>query len=109
MFTLPFFCLVLDICPYGMDKLLFGTHILHLFGQFAYSAYHREWDRVVIAMQVCSICCLLICLSKSHKLVLNNLLMLLLRHFFPYVSTDFLVCNMHAHVQTSLQKGGCTV
>lgn len=52
MFTLPFFCLVLDVCPYGMDSKLYWTHIAHLIGQFCYSVYHREWERVVISMQV---------------------------------------------------------
>lgn len=52
MFTLPFVCLVMNKCPYGMDKTLYWTHIAHLMCQFVYSVYHREFDRVVISMHV---------------------------------------------------------
>ena len=52
MMTLPFFCLMLRICPYGMDATLFWTHIAHLMGQFVYSTYHWEFDKIVNAIQV---------------------------------------------------------
>jgi hypothetical protein len=42
MFTLPFFCLVLKQCPYGMDIYLFWTHFLHVGASFVFSIYH--WD-----------------------------------------------------------------
>jgi hypothetical protein len=51
MMTLPFFCLMLRICPYGMDSTLFWTHIAHLLGQFGHSVYHWEFDKVVNAIQ----------------------------------------------------------
>ena len=52
MMTLPFFCLMLRICPYGMDDTLFWTHIAHLMGQFVYSTYHWEFDKILNAVQV---------------------------------------------------------
>jgi hypothetical protein len=51
MMTLPFFCLMLRICPYGMDATLFWTHIAHLLAQFGHSVYHLEFDKVVTAIQ----------------------------------------------------------
>jgi hypothetical protein len=52
MFTLPFLCLVMDICPYGMDSLLYWTHIAHLCGQFFHSSYHRDWESFIRSLQV---------------------------------------------------------
>ena len=43
MFTLPFFCLVMKQCPYGMDIWLFWTHFAHVAMSFIFSIYH--WDR----------------------------------------------------------------
>jgi hypothetical protein len=42
LFTLPFVCLVLQVCPYGMDRLLFYTHIFHLAAGFLNSTYYEE-------------------------------------------------------------------
>lgn len=42
MFTLPFFCLVMKQCPYGMDIWLFWTHFAHVAMSFIFSIYH--WD-----------------------------------------------------------------
>ena len=50
IFTLPFLCLVIEICPYGMDPLLFWTHVAHLAGTFLFSVYHSSLERMRIAL-----------------------------------------------------------
>lgn len=50
IFTLPFLCLVFQMCPYGMDELLFWTHIGHLGMSFIFSVYHSNLERVRIAL-----------------------------------------------------------
>lgn len=51
IFTLPFLCLVLDICPYGMDRALFFTHFVHVLASCANSTYYSEgWLRRVAFM-----------------------------------------------------------
>jgi hypothetical protein len=48
IFTLPFMCLVLNVCPYGMDSLLFYTHFCYLAASFACSTWYSEsWLRGV--------------------------------------------------------------
>lgn len=42
--TLPFMCLVLRICPYGMDPILFWTHIAHIGISFLCSVYDRSFE-----------------------------------------------------------------
>eukprot|EP00892_Ulva_mutabilis_P006100 jgi/Ulvmu1/3862/UM018_0081.1 len=49
IFTLPFLCLVFSTCPYGMDPLLFWTHVGHLGMSFIYSTYHLDLVRIRIA------------------------------------------------------------
>lgn len=52
MFAMPFLCLALDICAYGMDKYLFWTHLSHaIITNFA-AFYFTSWDRVVDALKV---------------------------------------------------------
>ena len=52
LFTLPFCCLVMDVCPYGMDEWLFYSH----FGFFALmnicSTVHTEWETTRTALRV---------------------------------------------------------
>lgn len=45
--TLPFMCLVLRICPYGMDPILFWTHVGHIGISFFASVYDRSFDNVL--------------------------------------------------------------
>ena len=42
MFTLPFLCLVLKTCPYGMDRRLFFTHIAYLFASAVNTCWYPE-------------------------------------------------------------------
>ena len=46
-FTLPFFCLVGDICAFGMDRWLFLTHLLRVFTSTAHSCYGIDGRAVV--------------------------------------------------------------
>ena len=50
IFSLPFLCLVFSTCPYGMDSLLFWTHIAHLGMSFIFSTYHTDLERTRIAL-----------------------------------------------------------
>lgn len=52
MFAMPFLCLAVGVCAYGMDKWLFWSHFSHAiitqFGAF----YSTELDRVIDALKV---------------------------------------------------------
>jgi hypothetical protein len=52
IFTIPFLCLVLQICPYGMDILLFYSHFFLLFISTLNSIYYDNWEAVVVALRV---------------------------------------------------------
>lgn len=42
LFTLPFLCLVLDVCPYGMDEILFASHFVYFGVLSAHSVYYSD-------------------------------------------------------------------
>jgi hypothetical protein len=45
LITLPLFCLVFDICPYGMDQTLFASHLIFFAVMSLKSIYHDDlWD-----------------------------------------------------------------
>ena len=46
MHTLPFLCVVCGICPFGMDPLLFWTHVTFLGMCFAFTLYHSTLNRM---------------------------------------------------------------
>ena len=39
MFTLPFLCVVLDVCPYGMDRTIFASHVI-FFGVMSINSFY---------------------------------------------------------------------
>ena len=52
LLVLPPLCLVLNVCVYGLDQLLFWTHLTHtIITQFS-GMYYAEWGRVVDALKV---------------------------------------------------------
>ena len=54
---MPFMCLAFNVCAYGMDNILFWTHLVHgVIVQFT-AVYYTEWSRVVDAMKVRSVAC----------------------------------------------------
>jgi hypothetical protein len=50
MFTLPFFCLVMKQCPYGMDVWLFWTHFAQVAMSFVFSIYHWNGQNMWAAL-----------------------------------------------------------
>ena len=44
--TMPFVCLVLRKCPYGMDPLLYYTHLAQFIGFMGITVYYRDWRLV---------------------------------------------------------------
>jgi hypothetical protein len=50
-FTLPFVCIVLNTCPYGMDTHLFITHIVFFFTMHLTSIIYDRWDIVFSAIR----------------------------------------------------------
>ena len=52
MFAMPFLCLALDVCAYGMDKYLFWTHLPHTLVTQLAAFYATDWARVVDALKV---------------------------------------------------------
>jgi hypothetical protein len=52
LIAMPFLCLVLNICVYGLDDLLFWTHFANTIILQIAGAYYTEWDRVIDAMKV---------------------------------------------------------
>lgn len=52
MHTLPFLCVVCEICPFGMDRLLFFTHMPFLGMCFIFTIYHSTFDRMWASLSV---------------------------------------------------------
>lgn len=52
LMALPFLCLVLNTCVYGMDGPLFWTHFVHLIIHFFSAAYYTDLRRVIDALKV---------------------------------------------------------
>lgn len=52
LMSLPFMCLVLGTCIYGMDEVLFWTHLGHLVIHFFAAVYYLDLQRVLDAMKV---------------------------------------------------------
>jgi hypothetical protein len=50
--TIPFMCLILSICPYGMDALLFYSHFAFIGIITLNSVYYNEDKYKVVALQV---------------------------------------------------------
>ena len=50
LFALPFACLVMNTCPYGMDRLLFGTHVAQVCLAFVCAVYYPEVESVKSAI-----------------------------------------------------------
>jgi hypothetical protein len=51
VFTLPFLCLVLNICPYGMDQHLFISHIVFFVVMNLSTTLYGSWDVVLAAIR----------------------------------------------------------
>ena len=52
LMSMPFLCLVLDVCVYGLDDLLFWTHFSNTIILQVVGAYYRDWERVVDSFKV---------------------------------------------------------
>jgi hypothetical protein len=50
--TLPFFCLVLTICPYGLDSLIFYSHVIYIAMVTIFSVYHTDPRLMSVALRV---------------------------------------------------------
>ena len=50
LFAYPFACLVMNTCPYGMDRLLFGTHVVQLVMAFVCAVYYSDVSSVTVAI-----------------------------------------------------------
>ena len=50
LFALPCACLTFDTCPYGMDRMLFWTHILELCMDFVCAVYHEDYSSVKVSI-----------------------------------------------------------
>lgn len=53
LLALPPLCLIGNICVYGLDQLLFWTHITHTLVTQIAAMYYLDWSRVVDALKVC--------------------------------------------------------
>jgi hypothetical protein len=51
IFTLPFLCLVLNVCPYGMDRDLFISHLVFFVIMNMSGALYGSWDMIVTAIR----------------------------------------------------------
>ena len=52
LMAMPFLCLVLEICVYGLDDLLFWTHFVNTIVLQVGGAYYTEWNRVKDSLKV---------------------------------------------------------
>jgi hypothetical protein len=50
IFTLPFVCLVFDVCAFGLDRRLFLTHVLRMATVMLQTNYGHNWSEVKAAM-----------------------------------------------------------
>lgn len=55
LMALPFLCLVLNVCVYGMDKLLFWTHFWNILIMHIAGSYYRDWSLVLDSLKVLSL------------------------------------------------------
>ena len=66
LFLMPFMCLTFRVCAYGMDNLLFWTHLVHGVVTHFTSVYYSERQRVVDAMKVRALLCIKSMLHCIH-------------------------------------------
>lgn len=52
LMAMPFLCLVLGICVYGLDDLLFWTHFVNTIVLQVGGAYYTDWNRVKDSLKV---------------------------------------------------------
>jgi cellulose synthase/poly-beta-1,6-N-acetylglucosamine synthase-like glycosyltransferase len=52
LMALPFMCLALNQCVYGIDPLLFWTHFVTSITTQISTAYYRDWNRVLDSLKV---------------------------------------------------------
>jgi cellulose synthase/poly-beta-1,6-N-acetylglucosamine synthase-like glycosyltransferase len=50
--ALPFMCLAVNMCVYGLDALLFWTHLANSIIAQISNTYYRDWSRVIDAFKV---------------------------------------------------------
>jgi hypothetical protein len=46
IFTMPLFCIIFQICAFGMDKPLFFTHVFRILGGFIQALHATEWKYI---------------------------------------------------------------
>jgi hypothetical protein len=75
MFLLPFLCLGLDICAYGLDRVLFVTHVLRVGTSLLHSSYGHNWS--VVMAGITSRSAARIQWFTGFKAVLNTIMVLI--------------------------------
>ena len=76
MFTMPILCLVFDICPYGVDTLLWTTHFFKLLTTCVISSY-ADWSWELSAAAVYGQTMARVLFFVNVKAVLNTVMVYL--------------------------------
>jgi hypothetical protein len=74
MMLLPFMCLGLDVCAYGLDATLFATHVIRVGTSLLHSSYGHSWE--IIMAGITSRSAARIQWFTGFKAVLNTIMVL---------------------------------